>query len=112
MICEIERHIGQQLKKRRQDLNLTQQQVAETLGVTGQQIYKYEQGVDRLAASRLLKLSKILCVPISFFYKGLEEAVDLHQKKEIQVTCANAHGKQFIIKFVDPEGVISDIAVL
>jgi len=46
-------------------------QLAEILGVTSQQIHKYEKGIDRLAASRLLQLSKILDVPVSFFYDGL-----------------------------------------
>ena len=106
MICEIERRIGQQVKRQRQVLKLTQVQLAETLGVTSQQIHKYEKGIDRLAASRLLQLSKILGVPITFFYDGLE------QEKDLRVTCTISNGKQFAIKFVDPGNVIVDISVM
>ena len=76
------------------------------MGVTNQQIHKYEKGANRLATSRLLQLSKILDVPVSFFYDGLEQEKDLH------VTCTTNNGKQFVIKFVDPGDVIVDISVL
>jgi len=76
------------------------------LGITSQQIHKYEKGIDRLAASRLLQLSKILGVPVSFFYQGLE------QEKDLQVACTTNNGKQFVIKFVDSEDIITDLSVL
>ncbi len=106
MICEIERRIGQQVKRQRQALKLNQVQLAETLDVTSQQIHKYEKGIDRLAASRLLQLSKILGVPVSFFYEGLE------QEKDLRVTCTTNNGKQFVIKFVDPGDIIADISMM
>ena len=106
MICEIEQHFGRRLKRQRQALKLTQAQLAKTLGVTSQQIYKYEKGIDRLAASRLLQLSKILKIPIAFFYEGLE------QKQDLRVMCTTNCGKQFIINLVDPEQVITDMTVL
>ena len=106
MICEIERRIGQQVKHQRQALKLTQVQLAEILGITSQQIHKYEKGIDRLAASRLLQLSKILGVPVSFFYDGLE------QEKDLRVTCTTNSGKQFVIKFVDSGNIIADISVM
>ena len=112
MICEIERRIGQQVKRQRQALKLTQAQLAETLGITSQQIHKYEKGVDRLAASRLLQLSKILGVPITFFYDGLVSNDQIFNKKELLVTCTNVKGQQFSIKFVDPEQLIADIVVI
>jgi transcriptional regulator with XRE-family HTH domain len=76
------------------------------LGVTNQQIHKYEKGANRLATSRLLQLSKILDVPVSFFYDGLE------QEKDLCVTCTINSGKQFVIKFVDSEDVITNFTVL
>ena len=76
------------------------------MGVTNQQIHKYEKGANRLATSRLLQLSKILDVPVSFFYDGLEQEKDLH------VMCTTNNGKQFVIKFVDPGDVIVDISVM
>lgn len=106
MICEIEQHFGRRLKHQRQALKLTQAQLADTLGVTSQQIHKYEKAADRLTASRLLQLSEILGVPITFFYQGLV------QEKDRSVICTTNTGRQFAIKFVDPESVIADIVVL
>jgi transcriptional regulator with XRE-family HTH domain len=112
MICEIERRIGQQVKRQRKTLKLTQAQLAESLGVTSQQIHKYEKGIDRLAASRLLQLSKILGVPITFFYEELKSNDQVFHKKEFLVTCTNVKGQQFSIKLVDPEQLITDIVII
>ena len=106
----IESHIGNRLKTRRLDLKLKQQEVAMKLGITFQQLYKYEKGIDRLAASRLLELSKILCVPISFFYEGLEEGHPMGH--EWYLTCTNTNGKPLIIKILDETGMIADIKIL
>ena len=96
MICEIERRIGQQVKRQRKALKLTQMQLAETLGITSQQIHKYEKGIDRLAASRLLQLSKILGVPIAFFYDGLEAHIP---EKQLLISCSNS--TNISIKMID-----------
>lgn len=108
--ARIENHIGNKLKQRRQQLKLKQYEVAAKLGITFQQIHKYEKGIDRLSASRLLELSQILSVPISFFYEGLEPGP--LQGKEWLFTCTNNQGKQLIIKFLDETGMIADIKVL
>ena len=106
MICEIERRIGQQVKRQRQALKLTQAQLAKTLDITSQQIHKYEKGIDRLAASRLLQLSKILGVPVSFFYDGLEAHIS---EKQLLISCSNS--TNISIKMIDSQGVISDIKI-
>lgn len=106
----IESHIGNKLKQRRRELNLKQHQVATMLGITFQQLYKYEKGIDRLSASRLLELSKILSVPTSFFYEGLEEGQP--QGQEWLLTCTSGHGKHLIIKVLDEAGLIADIKIL
>jgi len=51
-------------------LGLTQQQLAELIGVTYQQAHKYERGVNRVSAGRLFEISRVLSVPMSFFYEG------------------------------------------
>lgn len=63
----IESLIGKKLKERRKQLGLPQHHVAKALGVTSQQIHKYENGLDRIPASRLLGLGQCLSVPITFF---------------------------------------------
>jgi transcriptional regulator with XRE-family HTH domain len=64
----IDVHVGRCLRARRQELGLSQMRLAEALGVTFQQIQKYERGVNRVVASRLYDLSRILDVPIEYFF--------------------------------------------
>lgn len=61
-------HIGIRLKQRRNLVGLTQSGLAEKLGIQYQQIQKYERGLNRVSASALFRLSKILKVPVDFFY--------------------------------------------
>jgi transcriptional regulator with XRE-family HTH domain len=63
------------LRERRLALGLTQQQLAERLGGSAQQVHKYETGVDRLSAGRLFQLAEALEVEVGFFFAGLEPAV-------------------------------------
>jgi transcriptional regulator with XRE-family HTH domain len=68
---DIERHVGQRIRERRTMLGLTQQQLAELIGVTYQQAHKYERGINRVSAGRLYELAKVLDVNVSFFFEGL-----------------------------------------
>ena len=52
-------------------LGLSQQQMAEMIGVTYQQAHKYERGINRISAGRLFDISQVLGVPVGFFYEGL-----------------------------------------
>jgi transcriptional regulator with XRE-family HTH domain len=56
-------------------LGLSQERLGEALGLTFQQVQKYERGVNRVGASRLFDLSRVLDVPISFFYDDMPEAL-------------------------------------
>lgn len=64
-------HVGSKIRQRRLMLNLTQTGLAEKLGLTFQQVQKYEHGQNRVSAGRLLELAGALQVPIAFFYQGL-----------------------------------------
>lgn len=66
----IDTHVGKRLKQRRILAKLSQERLAEALGITFQQIQKYENGTNRISASRLFETAKILAVPVSFFYEG------------------------------------------
>ncbi|MCB1592711.1 MAG: helix-turn-helix transcriptional regulator [Alphaproteobacteria bacterium] len=70
---DIDKHVGKQLKSRRVLLGMSQEKLAESVGITFQQVQKYERGTNRISAGRLLKFSKTLQVPVSFFYEGIEE---------------------------------------
>lgn len=64
-------HVGQRLRLRRKDLGFSQQDVAHALGLTFQQVQKYESGANRISASKLHATSLFLQAPITFFFDGL-----------------------------------------
>ena len=68
---DIDRHVGARVRDRRIFLGLTQQQMAELIGVTYQQAHKYEKGIDRVAASRLYHIARALDVEVGYFFEGL-----------------------------------------
>jgi transcriptional regulator with XRE-family HTH domain len=67
----VDKHVGSRARMRRLVLDMSQTEVAEGLGLTFQQIQKYEKGRDRVGASRLQHLSQVLRVPVAFFFEGL-----------------------------------------
>lgn len=73
MTNEIDYHVGKRLRRRRRLLGLTQQSLAEQVGIRFQQIQKYECGANRVSAARLFELSEALSVPVQYFYEGLSE---------------------------------------
>ncbi len=70
----IDIHVGSRLRLRRNLLGLTLQTLAKAVGVSYQQLQKYEWGVNRIGASRLFYLSHVLDVPVSFFFEDLSPA--------------------------------------
>ena len=66
-------HVGKRIRHRRWMVGMTQQQLAEKVGIKFQQIQKYETGMNRVSASRLWDISEALDVPVSFFFEGIEE---------------------------------------
>ena len=66
-------HVGKRIRHRRWMLGVTQQQLAERVGIKFQQIQKYETGMNRVSASRLWDIAEALEVPVSFFFEGLDE---------------------------------------
>ena len=71
----IDVHVGSRVRLRRTLLGMSQERLGEALGLTFQQVQKYERGVNRVGASRLFDLSRVLDVPISFFYDDLPESL-------------------------------------
>jgi transcriptional regulator with XRE-family HTH domain len=71
---DVDRHIGARMRARRILLGLTQQQMAELIGVTYQQAHKYEKGINRVAAGRLYQIAQALGVEVGYFYEGLQTA--------------------------------------
>jgi transcriptional regulator with XRE-family HTH domain len=69
----VDSHVGQKIRQRRWMVGMTQQQLAESVGIKFQQIQKYETGMNRVSASRLWDISRALGVSASFFFEGLSE---------------------------------------
>lgn len=67
----IDRHVGSRVRLRRQILSMSQEKLGEELGVTFQQVQKYERGTNRIGAGRLWTLARVLDVPVAFFYEGV-----------------------------------------
>ena len=66
-----DRHVGNRIRERRVMLGLSQQQLAQMIGVTYQQAHKYERGLNRISAGRLYEIAQVLSVPVSWFFEGL-----------------------------------------
>jgi len=71
---DVDVYVGHQIKKYRSFRKYTQAQIGELLGISFQQVQKYEQGKNRISASKLYELSKILKIPINSFYEGLDDS--------------------------------------
>jgi transcriptional regulator with XRE-family HTH domain len=71
----IDKHVASRLRERRVVLGISQPRLAAALGLTFQQIHKYEQGKSRISAGRLYDFGKVLGVPITFFFEGTDDAL-------------------------------------
>jgi len=70
----IDKHVGSRVRMRRMMLAMSQEKLGDALGLTFQQVQKYEKGTNRIGASRLQQISTILEVPVAFFFEGAPEA--------------------------------------
>lgn len=69
----VDLYVGARLRIRRKVMGLSQTQVADALGITFQQIQKYERGSNRISASKLYDAARLLQAPVSYFFEGLDE---------------------------------------
>lgn len=69
----IDVHVGLQVRLRRKELKISQEKLAEALGLTFQQVQKYERGANRISASKLYEIARALHVPIGWFFEGLSD---------------------------------------
>jgi len=69
---DVDRYVGSRIRERRVMLGLSQQQMADMIGVTYQQAHKYERGINRISAGRLYEIAQVLRVPVSYFFDGID----------------------------------------
>ena len=72
----VDRHVGSRVRMRRMMVGMSQEKLGEACGITFQQIQKYEKGTNRMGASRLHHIARVLDVPIEFFYEGASSDQD------------------------------------
>ncbi len=80
-------HAGARIRERRVMLGLSQQQLAQMIGVTYQQAHKYERGLNRISAGRLYEIALVLNVPVSWFFEGLDTATPATELSHRQRMC-------------------------
>jgi transcriptional regulator with XRE-family HTH domain len=71
----VDKHVGSRVRMRRLMLEMSQEKLGEALGLTFQQIQKYEKGTNRIGASRIQQISSILQIPVSFLFEGAPDSL-------------------------------------
>jgi transcriptional regulator with XRE-family HTH domain len=95
----IDVHVGSRIRMRRQLISMSQEKLGELLGITFQQVQKYEKGTNRISASRLYYAAKTLGVPVHFFFEGLPGTEEGEGLRE-----GDAHSN-LMANLLTPEGV-------
>lgn len=95
----IDVHVGNRIRLRRTLLGLSQDKLASLLGLTFQQVQKYERGMNRVGASRLWDISRVLDIPIGFFFEDMDKEV------------ANQSPRMFIVPEAENEFLEEDSAI-
>ena len=110
----IDKHVGARVRMRRMMISMSQEKLGEKLGITFQQIQKYEKGTNRVGASRLQAIASIFHVPVGFFFEGLPGqetagakgfAEDASTSLAIEF-CSSAEGLQLnraFVRIADPK---------
>lgn len=96
----IDVHVGSRMRMRRQLINMSQERLGELLGITFQQVQKYEKGSNRISASRLFYGAKTLGVPVQFFFDGLPGI-----EGEGGLSEGGSGGDEFVASMMTPEGI-------
>ncbi len=92
----IDIHVGSRIRLRRTMLGMSQEKLGESLGITFQQIQKYEKGTNRVGASRLQNISSILNVPVSFFFEDAPGG----EQADVQSGLAEASSSNYVVDFL------------
>lgn len=93
----IDAHVGTRVRLRRMLLGMSQEKLGEHLGLTFQQVQKYEKGVNRIGASRLFDLSRVLGVPVQFFY---DEAPSELMEGNVPLGFAERPTETYVVEFL------------
>ncbi len=99
----VDLHVGGRVRMRRKMLDMSQDQLADAIGLTFQQVQKYERGANRISASKLYEIARTLQVPVSFFFDGLADPVTTEPTEVIEKARAS---ERIVSEFLStPEGM-------
>lgn len=84
----VDSHVGSRVRLRRLELGLSQEKLADQLGITFQQVQKYERGTNRIGASRLHQIAIVLQAPITYFFDGASESATTQQHEDTPLSQA------------------------
>jgi transcriptional regulator with XRE-family HTH domain len=85
----IDTHVGSRVRMRRLILSMSQEKLADAIGLTFQQVQKYEKGTNRMGSSRLVQIANVLKVPVTFFFEGAPDQSKLDGKAQSLVFVSN-----------------------
>ena len=97
----IDVHVGSRVRLRRMMLGMSQEKLGERMNLTFQQIQKYERGINRIGASRLFELARILQVPVQFYYDGLPLQSSPDAVAPSVPGLAEAQGENYVVEFLN-----------
>ena len=99
----IDVQVGNRVRIRRMLIGMSQEKLGDLLGLTFQQVQKYEKGVNRIGAGRLYEVARILNVPVDFFYQGVGEAPGLNEPQTtppVMEFVSSGEGLQLALAFM------------
>src|SRR5471032_2665826 len=99
----IDAQVGNRVRIRRMLIGMSQEKLGELLGLTFQQVQKYEKGVNRIGAGRLFEVANILGVPIAYFYEGVLGAAETASVMEFLASSEGLHLSVAFMRIKDPK---------
>ncbi len=103
---DIDAYIGSRVRLRRMTIGVSQEQLGDALGLTFQQVQKYEKGQNRIGAGRLYRIAQILSTPVGYFYEGLPPTADqldpelvVERSADLQAFIASSDGHALSLAF-------------
>ena len=95
----VDRHVGLRIRMRRKEIGVSQERLAEALGITFQQVQKYERGANRVSASKLWEIAGALRTPIAYFYEGLGDSDQGQRGASAQDFMLSSEGLELMAAF-------------
>ncbi|MGA0605218.1 helix-turn-helix domain-containing protein [Phenylobacterium sp. VNQ135] len=95
----VDRHVGLRIRMRRKEIGVSQERLAESLGITFQQVQKYERGANRVSASKLWEIARALQTQVTYFYEGLGDEAAAPSAQDAQDFMLTTEGLELMAAF-------------